>query len=60
MTRYLNHLDVSGALEELSELSAVDVEGEVTDEELEVRREGLLPPRGRRSVVVSEDAVFFD
>ncbi|KAH0863928.1 LOW QUALITY PROTEIN: hypothetical protein HID58_081139, partial [Brassica napus] len=35
------HLDVSGALEELSNLSTVNVEGKVTDEKLEIRREGL-------------------
>ncbi|KAG2325055.1 hypothetical protein Bca52824_007783 [Brassica carinata] len=49
---YLNHLNVTGALKQLSELGAVDIEGKVTDEEFEVSSEGaaaLLLRRGESS-----------
>lgn len=56
ISSHFNHLNGTGALKELSELGAIDIEGKVTDEELEVSREGaaLL----RRGVVVSEHVVF--
>lgn len=40
---HLDHLDISGLDEQAGELGAVDVEGKVPDEELQIGREvGLL------------------
>ncbi|KAG2290821.1 hypothetical protein Bca4012_006770 [Brassica carinata] len=55
---YLNHLNISGAFEELSELSTIDVKGKVTDKEFMVSREGLLLLRRRQSLI-GENAPFF-
>ncbi|CDY12522.1 BnaC07g13620D [Brassica napus] len=56
---YLNHLNVSGAFEELSELSTIDVKGKVTDEEFKVSREGLLLLRRRQSLIGENVPLFF-
>ena len=55
---YLNHLNISGAFEELSELSTIDAKGKVTDKEFMVSREGLLLLRRRQSLI-GENAPFF-
>nr|VDD60059.1 unnamed protein product [Brassica oleracea] len=56
---YLDHLNVSGAFEELSELSTIDVKGNVTDEEFKVSREGLLLLRRQRSLIGENVPLFF-
>lgn len=54
LNKYLNHLNSTGALKQLSELSAIHIERKVTDEEFQVSGErASATRRGWRGIVVA-------